>query len=588
MQGQLALDRTAQRGGLADWLTVEQAAYAGLAALALGVRLYGLGRAPLTPAEAAQALPALAATSEGAAALTSGLVALSPLLHLLQRALFAVFGATDFAARFWPALLGGLAPLLFYALRGRMTRGGALAAAALWAVSPLAVFSARLGLGVGLVPTLALALAAALSAYTAARSPQWLTAAAVSLGLLLLSGPGAYTALVSGVIAAACWPGALPALWAGLRTQRRAALVGLLTAFVLGATGFLSLPSGLAAAFNLLGAWARGLLPGAGAYGAWDVARRLLLSEPLVLGLGAAAGVAAARGRDRWSLGLAAATGLALIVALAGRGRHPADLALAALGLTLLAGPVLARILRRGWLERRNVDAALLVGVSLALLSSAAICLPSASTPANTEAWRALYIGVGLATAVMAALIWLVYGIWGNWRTVRRALPIVLLVLGLVWGAAQMVSLSVGRTPGREPAALAELPSPAAPVLQATLRDLSALKGGASREVRIDLVWPDRPDDPVRPTLRWLLREFVNLRVVAAVPADPAPIVVTPVEEQPLLSDRYSGAEFPVLDRWQPTGLADSNAALRWVLYREAKTAPESESIIVWVDRTLQ
>ncbi len=588
MQGQLTLDRAAQRGSLADWLTVEQAAYAGIAVLALGVRLYGLGRAPLTPAEAAQALPALAAASEGVNALTSGLVALSPLLHLLQRALFAAFGATDFAARVWPALLGGLAPLLFYALRGRMTRGGALVAAALWAVSPLAVFSARLGLSAGLVPTLALALAAALSAYAAHRSPRWLTAAAVSLGLLLLSGPAAYTALVASVIAAAWWPGALPALWAGLRDHRRAALVGLLAAFVLGGTGFLLIPSGLAAAFNLLGAWARGLLPGAGAYGAWDIARRLLLSEPLALGFGAAALVAAARGRDRWSLGLASATGLALLLALVGRGRQPADLALAALGLTLLAGPVVARILRRAWLERRNVDAALLVGVSLALLSSAAICLPSALSPSNTQPWRTLYTGVGLATAVMAALVWLVYGIWGNWRTVRRALPILLLVLGLTWGAAQMVSLSAGRTPGREPAVVAELPSPAAAALQATLRDLSALKGGASREVRIDLVWPDRPDDPVRPTLRWLLREFVNLRVVAAVPPDPAPIVITPVEEQPLLSDRYSGAEFPVLDRWQPTGLADFNAALRWVLYREAKTAPESQSVIVWVDRTLQ
>ena len=75
--------------------------------------------------------------------------------------------------------------------------------------------------------------------------------------------------------------------------------------------------------------------------------------------------------------------------------------------------------------------------MSLALLSSAAICLPSALSPSNTPSWRTLYTGVGLATAVMAVLVWLVYGIWGNWRTVRRALPIVLLVLGLAWGAAR-------------------------------------------------------------------------------------------------------------------------------------------------------
>lgn len=588
MQGQLTLAQAARRGGLAGWLTVEQAAYVGMAALAVGVRLQGLGAAPLTPAEAAQALPALSAAAEGATALTAGLVAVSPLLHILQRALFAAFGATDFAARFWPALLGGLAPLLFCAFRTRLTRGGALVAAALWAVSPLAVFSARLGLGAGLVAPLALALAAALSAYADDRSPRWLTAAAAALGLLLLSGPAAYTALLAGLGAALWWPGALPALWQGLRAHRRAAVAALLLTFVLGGTGFLLLPAGLAAGFNLLGSWGAGLAPGAGAYSAWEVLRRLLLSEPLALGFGVAGLIAALRSHDRWGLGAASAAGLALLPVLVGRGRHPADLALVALGATLLAGPVIARGLRRAWPARHDTDAAFLAAVSLALLGSAAICLPGAFTPANNEAWRTLYIGVGLATASMAGLVWVVYGIWGNWRTVRRALPAVLLILGLAWGAAQMVSLTAGRAPGRETAALAELPSPAAAELRATVRQLSALRGGAAREARIDLVWPDRPGDPARPALRWLLREFANLRVVAAVPADPAPIVITPLEEQPLLSERYSGAEFQVLDRWQAPGLADFNAALRWVLYREAKTAPQSESVILWVDRTLQ
>ena len=76
--------------------------------------------------------------------------------------------------------------------------------------------------------------------------------------------------------------------------------------------------------------------------------------------------------------------------------------------------------------------------------------------------------------------------------------------------------------------------------------------------------------------LRWLLRDHAGLRVAAAVPSDAAPLVITPVEDQPLLKDRYSGAEFPILQTWRPTGLGDFNAYLRWVLYREAKTAPET------------
>ncbi len=63
MQGQLTMAQSAQRGGLADWLTVERAAYAGIVVLALGLRLYGLGRVTLGPAEAAQALPAWAAVA---------------------------------------------------------------------------------------------------------------------------------------------------------------------------------------------------------------------------------------------------------------------------------------------------------------------------------------------------------------------------------------------------------------------------------------------------------------------------------------------------------------------------------------------
>ena len=55
--------------------------------------------------------------------------AISPLLHVLQRVTFILFGATDGTARFWTALLAGLSPLLFYFLReaadpGRRARGG--------------------------------------------------------------------------------------------------------------------------------------------------------------------------------------------------------------------------------------------------------------------------------------------------------------------------------------------------------------------------------------------------------------------------------------------------------------------------------
>ena len=141
-----SLDKPAARSEIriADWLTVERAAYAGIVVLALGLRLYGLGRVPLGPAEAAQALPAWAAVAGQPYDLTG----VSPLLFGLQWLLFGLFGAGNAVARLWPALFGGLAPLLFYALRDRLTRGGALMGGLLWAIS--GVEGSRRGSGWGI------------------------------------------------------------------------------------------------------------------------------------------------------------------------------------------------------------------------------------------------------------------------------------------------------------------------------------------------------------------------------------------------------------------------------------------------------
>ncbi len=104
----------------------------------------------------------------------------------------------------------------------------------------MAVFSGRLALGGSLVAPLALALLAALNVWsrwrgTAAEGTplRW---AAVCLGLLLISGPGAYTVLVAGLIAALWWRGALTALWSGVKADWRGVVPAFLLPLALGAT----------------------------------------------------------------------------------------------------------------------------------------------------------------------------------------------------------------------------------------------------------------------------------------------------------------------------------------------------------------
>jgi hypothetical protein len=589
MEAESVLELTKRRagqnvllGGLAAWLTVERVAYGVIALLALGLRLYGLGWWPLGPAEGAQALPAWAA----AAGKVYDLAGTSPLLFTLQRLLFIPLGGSDALARWWPALLGGLATLLFYALRDRLGRGSALMAGLLWALSPLAIFTGRLGLGYGLVPPLALALLAA-----AANSPTYLVLAALALGLLLAAGSGAYTVLLIAVIAALVWREEAAALLRQIAADRRRLLIALLLPLGLGATFFFTALSGLAATADLLGRWVRGLLPGAGEYGGWDILRRLLISEPLLVGFGIGGLVMAVRHRDRFGLCAGLAAGVALLVPLVGRGRHPADLGLVVLPLTLLAGPAVARALAAFWAMRKEIDYWLLLTLSLTLLTVAALCLPSYFSAYNDE-YRRLYAGVGIVTFVLAIALWIVYGILGNWQTVGRMLPVLGLAFALAWGIGQASGLNYDRGAGRRAAVLAEMPGPAWPDLLAELTQHSALNAGGPRAAQIDLLLPEarnvlfRGGSPLIPMLRWQLRDYPALRIVESLPSDPAPIVITPAQKELAPGEFYSGVNLNLLERWRPESLKGFKSWLRWILYREASTPATVQEMVFWAAHT--
>ncbi len=563
----------------AEWLTLERAGYGLAAIVALVLRLGALGAVPLAPVEAVEALPALLAAQGG----SPDLAGASPLLYALQRLAFAVAGPGDGSARFWVALMGGMSPLLFYWLRHRMSRGGALVAALLWSISPLAVWSSRLAVGDALVPTAALAWLAALASPRDRRGRG--LALGLALGLLLLSGPNAYTFLLAAGSAALVYRPEIPGWMGGSRQVRRGLLAGLGIAALI-ATAFGSEPVGLAAAADLSGRWLADLRPGSGEYGVLELSWRLLLNELLLVAFGTAGVLSALRRRERWGRSASAATAVAIVVALVGRGRDPLDLPVIVLGLTLLAGPVVARLLAHAHEWRGERDPWLLLLASAALLFAASIAIPSGLNPANPAEWRSLYVAVGIAAFVMTVIGWVAYGAWDSWQIVRAALPVLLLAIGLAWSTSQMTSLSFDRGAWRQPAALHEVAATDLADLQRALSDLGGLTGGG-RDARIDVAWPDLRTSSMLPMLRWQLRDFEQLRITASVPADPARLVITPQEDQPRL-DGYRGAEFAVVQHWTPAQIPNRGALLRWLLYREDRTPAQKTGVILWINTNQQ
>ncbi|HEX9117285.1 MAG TPA: hypothetical protein VGA61_14555 [Anaerolineae bacterium] len=608
-----------RRLDLAGWLTVERTAYGAVTLVALGLRLYNLAARPLGPAEAALALPAW----QSVTGRSFDVVGASPLLFQLQRLLFLPFGGSDALAR-WPvALLGGLAPLLLFALRDRLGRGGALMAALFWALSPMAVFIGRLGLDYGLVPPLSLAFLAASNLYLRDRDGRRLTWAAIALGLLLVAGPGAYTVVVIALVAAVLWREPLAGLSAALAGHGRSVALALVFTVALAATGLLTLPAGLALATDLVGRWLRQLLPGGAAavalpggyllpaaYPAWDLFRRLLISEPLLLGTGLWGALVAWRRNDGLGRMASLALFLALLIAFVAPGRHPGDLGLVILALALLAGPVAARGLAGLAEWRADLDGWLLFGISLALLISSAIALPTAfSTLARPDDQRTA-IAVTVVAMVLALALWLTYYWFGNAALAQRVLPVLWLVVAGLWSIGQLTGLNFQAEPGKANGVLAQEAGTGWLVLRDELSSLAGVAGSGRHEAAIDLLVSASPrpavvplgtaagglapaTDPQVPMLLWELKDWDHLRLVQGAVAATAPVIITPVlpGTTPAAAIKvpanYSGMQVGLLATWRPDdNLRGVGEWFRWLTNREADVPPVQRQTVLWIDRS--
>ena len=153
--------------------------------IALGFRLIQLGASPLTDSEARLALQALQ-IAQGKAPLLGS----QPAYVLFTSILFAVISATNFMARFVPAIAGSTLVFAPYLFRDKIKPRPALILAFLIAVDPGLVALSRQASGT------MLAVAFLLFAWAMWRMRR-LVPAGIFAGLALLSGPSIWAGLLT-------------------------------------------------------------------------------------------------------------------------------------------------------------------------------------------------------------------------------------------------------------------------------------------------------------------------------------------------------------------------------------------------------
>lgn len=566
-----------------------QGLWIGLLIIAAASRLTALAWTPLAPDEAQRALAALdAVRGQGWPASAE-----SPLLLMGNATLFWLFGAGDAIARLLPALAGVALVALPLLWRRRLGEVGALAAAGLLTVSPLALLAARrveptlLGaLGAGLL--LSLALLHDDAGLARWRSP--LLGCGVTLALL--GGPSAWDVALTGVLAA---------LYYFHATRRRPLLADWQRPALWGLAGAVLISVGLGVRWN---GWS-GPLDGLAAWlTAWHGADfgplslgLPLLYEPLALLL-AAVGLVYALLRDAplpraFSLWAGALLLLLVIRPMAA----PTAMAALLLPLALLAGsgveqlaaPIPHRSYR--WLALHVLlEVVLWIPAGLALMTHAArgITLPSALQE-NPVLQAALLLVGALILIALHALLGTLFSMTLPlpviWRGVLAGIAVVLLALQISFGTGAAWR---HRHTAVEPA-VDVITSPDTRLLLRTVAEQSQVRGLRTDITRIALVGLS-PE--VQAGLRWTLRDYAPDTTLTWSPQ--AAFVLTSAHGGSAPPDEsWVGARFTATVRgpWgrfacqslNPLLPPDCSQAFSWYLLRAVKTEAATQEVLLWM-----
>lgn len=540
-------------------LTMNTGLYALAFTLALVVRFFALGQAPLSDAEAGLALQALD-VSKG----LTGQLGSQAAYVMLTGLLMFISNAVNWMARFWPAMAGSLFVLTPVLFREKLGSRAALVMAFWLALDPGLVAVSR---EAGSTMIAVCAVFAALG-FVLARRPVW---AGIAAGFALLSGPALWPGLISAGLGV--WIlGKKRSADEDVFDWRSAVLSAAVVFFLVGSLVFFH-PGGLGAAAGSLPDYLRGWSRPSGVpigvmLAALPAYEALALFLAL-LGLGRAIFRS-----DALDLKLAAWAGIALLVMVVYPARQIIDWSWALPPLLALASRQLARQFvvdpedRAAMLGQALLTAVMVFFAWTSVLNLADIVDPSVPLTLQWGRFAASLVLLGIATFLVG---------WG-W-SVEAARDGLQWGITLVLGVFALSALFNGAGLSSRRAEM-ELwrsgpPFTQEELLLTTLRNFENWQPSLNTQLDIVVIGSQSS------ALRWALREFEGVSYVADLPVNAQPaVVISGMDFNMEQTAPYRGQDFYLWEKpfWD---LLMGRDWLVWSVYRTALT--DNQQIILWV-----
>jgi uncharacterized protein (TIGR03663 family) len=565
------------------WLTVETGLYLLLILLALGLRLYALGRQPLDEHEARLAIDVWRFYTGGAANIRGH----SPLLFHGNLLLYLLFGANDCVARMIPALVGSLLVGLPYLLRPYLGRWGALASAVLLAFSPSFVFFSRQLDGAIILSATSLVLLASIFGYLRQGKRSHLYLGSGSVAIALMAGGAGYAVLIAvgGLLLTLTVRAGLKPAPTGhdLRTggfetrpfgQAWVMAAGIFAALILlVSTGLFVNLQGLQATLDLLPAWLSHFSPVVEGQ-PWHYYLSLLVAYELPILVFGLIGACYFVRRDRFSAFLVWWFALTLILYSLMPAKPPSGLLQILLPLTLLAGKTIGELLNRIAQGERRLWDRLALLISLPIIFHMFLQLSAFANPDSPGDPRYLILVI-LSLFFLVSVILITGAMALDWRGSLRTAGLVVLVIlaALMLQATWRLNL---HKPGNPVELLLDEPtSPDVRNLVTAIEDFSNQRERDRHSVDITVTGGEDP------LLAWYLRDFRHLSFVSGSPLSPTPVVITPSREAQFLPS-YRGARFRVQSSWIGGDLPAHDLA-NWFLFGESLYPLTHRDVVLWV-----